>query len=147
MKVNVAGRKFEKVSDFDDLTTEQVEYLINEWSPTLNLAVEAYNGRTRAEDDYKEYSLVQVIQRIHSPNIGVVGVDGEPGIVCPVSPKERVEIELQELKEKIKNLKNFIGSNSKDKLSSEVQFLLVTQLKTMQAYSNLLTRRLEIWRD
>ena len=128
-KVNVAGRKFEKVSDFEDLTNEQIEYLINEWSPTLNLAVQAYNQRA--------------------------SVDGKASYLCcekgnstPTTPKERVEIELQELNAKTINLHEFCDSEIfHNKLCSEAQFLLVTQLKTMQAYSNILTRRLEIWRD
>lgn len=65
-----------------------------------------------------------------------------------MSAKERVEIELKELNEKIDKLDTFIKTNRVwQTLSMQMQSLMLMQLDVMKQYSTLLTQRLAIWAD
>lgn len=63
-----------------------------------------------------------------------------------VDPKTRVELELEELAEKIGKLSQFIyGKMHNSKLSIGMQFLLIRQLEVMEQYAKILACRLKIW--
>lgn len=59
--------------------------------------------------------------------------------------KLRVEEELKELGEKMSKLVSFTCSEKFRTLTSEMQYLLCDQLRTMMEYGNILRRRLAIW--
>lgn len=61
--------------------------------------------------------------------------------------KERVEIELEELKEKIIKLSAFLFGNeiTKKDLSQSMLCLLNQQIDVMQRYARILQDRLKIW--
>lgn len=59
--------------------------------------------------------------------------------------KKRVELELEELGEKISKLVKFMCSDKVTSLSKEMQYLMSDQIRTMIDYSNILRRRLSIW--
>ena len=61
--------------------------------------------------------------------------------------KERVELELKELEERLDKLKTFVLSESFSKLSTVQQVLLTSQVSIMTSYANCLHRRLEFWED
>ena len=61
--------------------------------------------------------------------------------------KERVEIELKELQEKLKKLENFIENEKFDKLPEQQKNLLNKQAKAMNTYAAILVSRLIIWED
>ena len=59
--------------------------------------------------------------------------------------KLRVEEELKELCDKMSKLVLFTGSEKYRQLTTEMQYLLCDQLRTMMDYGNILRRRLSIW--
>lgn len=61
--------------------------------------------------------------------------------------KERVELELNELEERLGKLKTFVLSEPFPKLSSVQQMLLMSQIDIMTSYTNCLHRRLKFWED
>ena len=64
-----------------------------------------------------------------------------------LSAKERVEIELKELKEKIVKLGNFLKSSETGKLNALSFDLLTAQFNIMHAYATILEMRLGAWND
>ncbi len=62
-----------------------------------------------------------------------------------ITPKERVEIELQQLKARANSLMSFASSPSFDTIPVIQQQLLNAQLMAMQAYCHILQQRLERW--
>ena len=60
--------------------------------------------------------------------------------------KERVELELNELEERLGKLKTFVLSKPFSKLSTVQQMLLMSQIDIMTLYANYLHRRLKFWR-
>lgn len=63
------------------------------------------------------------------------------------TPKQRVEIERDELEDKMNNLSRFIDSDEYDGLSKLQQILLKDQLRIMDLYKTVLKQRLENWED
>lgn len=61
--------------------------------------------------------------------------------------KERVELELNELEERLSKLKTFVLSEMFSKLSTTQQMLLMSQIDIMTSYTNCLHRRLKFWED
>lgn len=62
--------------------------------------------------------------------------------------KERVELELKELEERLGKLKTFfVLSEMFSKLSTTQQMLLMSQINIMTSYANCLHRRLKFWED
>lgn len=61
--------------------------------------------------------------------------------------KERVELELKELEERLGKLKTFVLSEQFSKLSFMQQMLLMSQIGIMTLYANCLHRRLKFWED
>ena len=61
--------------------------------------------------------------------------------------KERVELELKELEERLGKLKTFVLSKMFSKLSTTQQMLLMSQIDIMTSYVNCLHRRLKFWED
>ena len=61
--------------------------------------------------------------------------------------KERVELELKELEERLGKLKTFVLSEIFSNLSSVQQMLLMSQIDIMMSYANCLHRRLKFWED
>lgn len=59
--------------------------------------------------------------------------------------KERVEKELAELNEKIVKLAAFLYGAEPSRITHTAKRLLVEKLSVMQQYSDILTRRLEVW--
>lgn len=57
---------------------------------------------------------------------------------------ERMELEEQELNFKILNIRNFLESDTFKNLSDGNKYLLKTQLKAMEEYSNILRTRVEL---
>ena len=57
--------------------------------------------------------------------------------------QERVQFELNELKQRIESLYNFLGTDGFYKLSENHQEMLKTQLEIMRAYASILTLRLK----
>jgi len=64
-----------------------------------------------------------------------------------LTAKERVEIELKELDEKLTKLDSFVGTEMFKKLSEQQKRLLQIQACAMATYSNILVTRLELWED
>lgn len=60
--------------------------------------------------------------------------------------KERVELELKELEERLGKLKTFVLSEIFSNLSSVQQMLLMSQIDIMMSYANCLHRRLKFGR-
>lgn len=65
----------------------------------------------------------------------------------PITAKERVEIELEELTNKIVKLTQFIFSKNLYEIvkSREMVYELKDQLRVMQEYACILQERLRIW--
>lgn len=61
--------------------------------------------------------------------------------------KERVELELNELEERLSKLKTFVLNETFSKLSTTQQMLLMSQIDIMTSYVNCLHRRLKFWED
>lgn len=61
--------------------------------------------------------------------------------------KERVKVELHELRERIVKLEAFINSTAITKLKGRMQGLLALQLGYMHEYEDVLVERLRIWDD
>lgn len=61
--------------------------------------------------------------------------------------KERVELELKELEERLNKLKTFVLSETFSKLSTTQQMLLMSQIDIMTSYVNCLHRRLKFWEN
>ena len=61
--------------------------------------------------------------------------------------KERVELELKELEERLGKLKTFVLSEPFSKLPTVQQMLLMSQIDIMTSYANCLYRRLKFWED
>ena len=61
--------------------------------------------------------------------------------------KQRVEKELQDLKEKRRKLDAFLRTNAYKALNDNMQSLLVEQQLVMSDYEEILERRLQIWED
>ena len=61
--------------------------------------------------------------------------------------KERVELELNELEERLNKLKTFVLNKTFSKLSTTQQMLLMSQIDIMTSYANCLHRRLKLWED
>lgn len=61
--------------------------------------------------------------------------------------KERVKVELHELRERIVKLEAFINSTAITKLKGRMQGLLALQLGYMHEYEDVLEERLRIWDD
>jgi hypothetical protein len=59
--------------------------------------------------------------------------------------KKRVELELEELGEKISKLVKFMCSDKFPSLSEEMRYLMRDQIRTMMDYANILRNRLSIW--
>lgn len=64
--------------------------------------------------------------------------------VMDSSTKERVEKELEDLRNKENKLSNFIYSDKLEALSKESQFLLNKQVRVMREYISILEQRLEL---
>lgn len=63
------------------------------------------------------------------------------------TPKQRVEVELQELTDKSERLFSFLQSDNFINLPEVMQGLLNAQYNTMAAYTSILALRLELWED
>lgn len=63
------------------------------------------------------------------------------------SAKERVKVELHELRERLVKLEAFINSTAITKLKNRMQELLTLQLGCMRKYEEVLVERLRIWDD
>ncbi len=61
--------------------------------------------------------------------------------------KQRVEKELQDLKEKRRKLDAFLRTDAYKALNDNMQSLLVEQQLVMSDYEDILERRLQIWED
>lgn len=61
--------------------------------------------------------------------------------------KERVELELKELEERLGKLKMFVLTERFLKLSTMQQTLLMLQINIMTSYANCLHCRLKLWED
>lgn len=61
--------------------------------------------------------------------------------------KQRVEKELQDLKEKRRKLDAFLRTDAYKALNDNMQSLLVEQQLVMSDYEEILERRLQIWED
>ena len=61
--------------------------------------------------------------------------------------KERVELELKELEERLGKLKAFVLTKVVTNLSNVQQMLLMSQIDIMTSYVNCLHRRLKFWED
>lgn len=61
--------------------------------------------------------------------------------------KERVKVELHELRERLVKLEAFINSTAITKLKDKMQGLLALQLGCMREYEEVLVERLRIWDD
>lgn len=61
--------------------------------------------------------------------------------------KQRVEKELQDLKEKRRKLDAFLRTDAYKALNDDMQSLLVEQQLVMSDYEEILERRLQIWED
>ena len=61
--------------------------------------------------------------------------------------KQRVEKELQDLKEKRRKLDAFLRTDAYKALNDNMQSLLVEQQLVMSDYEGILERRLQIWED
>lgn len=61
--------------------------------------------------------------------------------------KQRVEKELQDLKEKRRKLDAFLKTDAYKALNDNMQSLLVEQQLVMSDYEEILERRLQIWED
>lgn len=61
--------------------------------------------------------------------------------------KERVELELKELEERLGKLKAFVLMKAFENLSNVQQMLLMSQIDIMTSYVNCLHRRLKFWED
>lgn len=59
--------------------------------------------------------------------------------------KQRVEKELQDLKEKRRKLDAFLRTDAYKALNDNMQSLLVEQQLVMSDYEEILERRLQIW--
>lgn len=64
--------------------------------------------------------------------------------VMDSSTKEKVEKELEGLRNKENKLSNFIYSDKLEALSRENQFLLNKQVRVMREYISILEQRLEL---
>ena len=64
--------------------------------------------------------------------------------VMDSSTKERVEKELEDLRNKENKLSNFIYSDKLEALSRESQFLLNKQVRVMREYIGILEQRIEL---
>lgn len=62
-----------------------------------------------------------------------------------LSAKERVQIELNELNEKMSKLSLFLFSEKALKLTKQMRYVMQDQLRNMQNYAQCLQTRLEIW--
>lgn len=63
----------------------------------------------------------------------------------PNTARARVEIELEELNEKMRKLGNFLESDKTQSLSRVSYELLCVQLQTMKTYASILEKRLFYW--
>lgn len=63
------------------------------------------------------------------------------------SAKERVKIELHDLREKRIKLQAFTKSAAFEKLKGRMRSLLMLQLGYMEQYESILEERLKIWDD
>lgn len=70
----------------------------------------------------------------------------ESGYASVDTPKDRVELELKELTEKLKPLEKFVYSGAVNNLSSSQPDMLVEQLAIMSRYAELLQLRLNTWK-
>lgn len=61
--------------------------------------------------------------------------------------KERVKVELNELRERLVKLEAFINSTAITKLKDRMRALLTLQLGCMREYEEVLVERLRIWDD
>lgn len=61
--------------------------------------------------------------------------------------KQRVEKELQDIKEKRRKLDAFLRTDAYKALKDNMQSLLVEQQLVMSDYEDILERRLQIWED
>lgn len=61
--------------------------------------------------------------------------------------KQRVEKELQDIKEKRRKLDAFLRTDAYKALKDNMQSLLVEQQLVMSDYEEILERRLQIWED
>lgn len=61
--------------------------------------------------------------------------------------KQRVEKELQDLKDKRRKLDAFLRTDAYKALNDNMQSLLVEQQLVMSDYEEILERRLQIWED
>lgn len=61
--------------------------------------------------------------------------------------RRRVEFELDELRERISRLDDFLVSEKFRALTDEAKYLLKAQRGLMVEYGRVLDRRLEIWID
>lgn len=64
-----------------------------------------------------------------------------------MTAKERVELELKELKEKFNKLANFIGTEKYYRLEEPQRKWLHIQKMHMEGYINALEARLELWEE
>ena len=64
-----------------------------------------------------------------------------------MTAKERVELELKELKEKFNKLANFIGTEKYYRLEEPQNKWLHIQKMHMEGYINALEARLELWEE
>ena len=63
-----------------------------------------------------------------------------------LTAKQRVELELKELDERVEKLYKFVYTTDLDLNSAEI-VLLTEQLDAMNKYGRMLRARLSIWRD
>lgn len=61
--------------------------------------------------------------------------------------KQRVFVEIAELREKVKKLQAFLTSEAFKKLDEDNQILLVEQGHIMNAYLIVLVKRISIWKE
>lgn len=71
----------------------------------------------------------------------------QAGVRTIDTPKQRVEVELLELRDRLEKLINFIHSDKFSELSDAMQRALVTQRSSMNLYATQLCTRLLIWEN
>lgn len=99
---------------------------------TIKLVGEGYSGEgylVEYEDGYRSWSPKEVFEWTYSPS---------------GTPMERMKIEISELQERIEKLDRFIYSESFNLIEKRSRYLLVAQLKNMEAYFQTLTARYDI---
>lgn len=81
------------------------------------------------EDDYESWSPKAVF---------------EAGYVCIETAKDRVKLELDELKSRLNGLQKFIDSDKFNELGEYMQNLLLEQKASMVDYEDVLEQRLQL---